>query len=349
MLENSPDGLKNGGCRTPLVSVIIPCYNCHQFVAQAIESAFEQRGSNVEVLVVDDGSTDGSAQIALSYPVRLFQQNHQGVSAARNLGIRASLGEYLVFLDSDDRLLPDAMIAGLAALKDRPECLMAVGAHNLITQSGEWATTRSKPIQLHDGYELLLRSNFIECTSSVMFRRSFFCGNPGFMPNLTGAEDYELYLRIARASPICCHNQVVSDYRQHPSSASRNSLMMLSHTLSVFSGQWPFARKSIRHMLAYLHGSISWRQKYGRQLAVEMATSTLAPQEYRTALRMLAGSYPQGMLVVLLSRILPQNVIRFALQRHLRKHASETCGTRYSRRIASSLHSPRDHWNRREL
>lgn len=324
MLDNSPDGLQNGGCQAPLVSVIIPCYNGRQFVAQAIESAFEQGYSNVEVLVVDDGSTDGSTQIALRYPVRLLEQEHQGVSAARNLGIRASLGEYLVFLDSDDRLRPGAMSAGLATLKDRPGCLMAVGAHNLITQSGDRVAVRPKPMHLRDGYELLLRSNFIECTSSVMFRRSCFNRTPGFMSNLTGAEDYELYLRVARTSPICCHNQVVSDYRQHPSSASRKSLMMLSHTLSVFSDQWPFARQSIRHMLAYFHGSLSWRRKYGRQLAMEMATSTLPPQEYRAALRMLTGSYPQGMLVVWLCRILPRNLIRSVLQRHHRNQASMT-------------------------
>jgi len=328
MPDNSPDGLQNRGCRIPLVSIIIPCYNCRQFVAQAIESAFAQGYSNVEVLVVDDGSNDGSAQIALSYPVRFFQQEHQGVSAARNLGIRASLGEYLVFLDSDDRLRPGAMIAGLATLKDRPGCLMAVGAHNLVTQSGDWVAMRPKPIRLRDGYELLLRSNFIECTSSVMFRRSCFNGTPGFMSNLTGAEDYELYLRVARTSPICCHNQVVSDYRQHPSSASRKSLMMLSHTLSVLSGQWPFARKSIRHMLAYFRGSLSWRRKYGRQLAVEMATSTLPAEEYRTALRMLTGSYPQGMLMIWLSRLLPRNLMRTVLQRYSRNHAGGSHGTR---------------------
>jgi glycosyltransferase involved in cell wall biosynthesis len=317
MLDNSSDAPVKGDCLKPLVTIVVPCYNCRQFVAEAIESTLAQRYANVEVVVVDDGSTDGTPAIVQRYPVRFVQGTHQGVSSARNLGIRASLGEYLVFLDSDDRLLPDAVEAGLTALERNPLCAMAVGAHNLITQSGEWIATRPKPLRLRDGYELLLRSNFIECTSSVLFRRSCFGDNAGFSPSLTGAEDYDLYLRVARHSPICCHGQVVSEYRLHPCSASRKSRMMLTNTLAVVAEQWPFARKSLRYGMAYFCGSLFWRRKYGRQLTVEMAMSELqlSPQEDRAAWRLLARSYPQGMLVVLISRMLPKNLVRYMLQR----------------------------------
>jgi len=222
-----------------------------------------------------------------------------------------------VFLDSDDRLLPNAVSAGVAALDQNPLCVMAVGPHRLITQFGKCIATRSKPCPLHDGYELLLRSNFIECTSSALIRRSCFRQHSGFKPSLGGAEDYDFYLRVARNSPICCHRQVVSEYRLHPSSASRKSIMMLTQTLAVFSEQWPFARKSLRRMAAYLYGSLFWRRKYGRQLTVEMVTSgsEFPPQEAKIAWRLLARSYPQGILVVLISRMLPKNLVRFMLQR----------------------------------
>jgi len=308
----------NGGSPDALVSIIVPCYNCRKFLAESIESALAQSHANIEVIVVDDGSTDGTSAIAQSYPVRFIQGTHRGVSAARNLGIRASVGEFLLFLDSDDRLPPDAVAAGLAALQQNPNCGMAVGAHNLITQSGEWIATRQKPIPIRDGYQLLLRSNFIECTSSVILRRACFPESIFFRPSLNGAEDYDLYLRLAQLSPVCSHSQVVSEYRLHSSNASRNSRMMLSHTLAVISEQRPFALKSMRYFMAYLYGSLFWRRKYGRQLTVEMAMSDfeLPPHEGISAWSLLARSYPLGIPVVLISRMLPKSLVRSLFRRN---------------------------------
>lgn len=306
-----------GNERLQLVSIIIPCYNCRKFIGEAIESALGQSYRSVEVIVVDDGSSDGTAEIVSDYPVKLVRERHQGVSEARNRGIDASSGEYLVFLDSDDRLLPEAAETGLKALDTNPMCGMAVGAHNIMSHCGEWIATRYKPTELKDGYELLLRSNFIECTSSVMFRRSCFRENQGFRQTLKGAEDYELYLRTARAAPVCCHSNVVSEYRLHSANASHDSRLMLSHTVAVLAEQWPFARKSVRYRWAYLRGAMFWRRKYGRQLTREMATqeSKWLPQEERAAWGLLVRTYPQGLLVVLLSRILPRSLMRFLLLR----------------------------------
>jgi glycosyltransferase involved in cell wall biosynthesis len=307
----------SGNSSKPLVSIIIPCYNCRKFLREAIESALAQSYSNVEVVVVDDGSTDETPAILQSYPAKFVQQTHQGVSAARNHGIRASSGEYLVFMDCDDLLLPDAVATGLATLEKNPNCGMVVGAHNLIKQSGEWIATRYKPDQLRDGYELLLRSNFIECTASVIFRRSCFNDKTSFRPRLGGAEDYDVYLRLARAVPMCCHNQIVAAYRVHSSNASRNSRMMLRDTITVHSEQWPLVWRSLRYVSAYFYGSMFWRRKYGRQLTVEMAVSEskLPSNEGRAAWRLLARAYPAGVLIVLISRMLPKNLVRYMLQR----------------------------------
>lgn len=301
----------------PLVSIIIPCYNGRRFVGEAIESALAQSYRHIEVVVVDDGSTDGSAELIKTYPVLFVQGPHQGVSVARNLGIAASHGEFLVFLDSDDCLKPNAVAAGLGSLEKNPGSAMAIGAHNITSHNGQQIVTRRKPCKIQNGYELLLRSNFIECTSSVMFRRSSIKGNDAFRPGLGGAEDYELYLRLARDAEMCCHNQIVTEYRLHDASASRKSAMMLSDTLTVFAEQWPFARKSLRHMWSFLHGSLFWRRKYGRQLTVEMAMSEpgLPAQERRTAWQLLARSYPFGILVVLASRVLPRSLVKSVLHR----------------------------------
>lgn len=321
MSENRYGGPGDSSALKPRVSIVIPCYNCHTFVSESIESALGQSYGNVEVVVVDDGSTDVTPQIAQSYPVRFVQGTHQGVSAARNLGIRASTGEYLMFLDCDDRLLPDAVALGLAVLAQNPTCAIAVGAHNLITQSGDLIATRHKPAELRDGYESLLYSNFIECTASVLFRRWCFNGDIRFRRSLHGAEDYEVYLRVARLAPICCHDRTVAEYRIHSSNSSRNSKMMLSHTLDVVAEQWPFARKSFRHMLACLRGSLTWRRKYGRQLTAEMIVSGGERPLWkdREAWRLLATSYPLGIPMVLIARMLPRGVSQAALQRAKRR------------------------------
>ena len=92
----------------PLVSVVIPCFNQAHFLVEAIESVRDQIYSNVELVVVDDGSADNSFEVAGRYPdIRRLRQSNRGVAAARNLGFAESRGTLVVFLDADDRLLPE--------------------------------------------------------------------------------------------------------------------------------------------------------------------------------------------------------------------------------------------------
>src|SRR5437870_3797289 len=93
-----------------LVTVVIPCYNNASFLHDAIQSVLSQTYRRTELIVVDDGSSDDTSDVASSYPVtRLIRQPNQGVSAARNAGLSQASGDYVVFLDADDRLLPDAV------------------------------------------------------------------------------------------------------------------------------------------------------------------------------------------------------------------------------------------------
>src|SRR4051812_38436284 len=106
-----------------LVSIVIPCYNQAHFLPEAINSVRSQTYSHTEVIVVDDGSIDNASEVARAYPeVHCITQRNHGLSAARNTGLRNSKGSFLVFLDADDRLLPNAIEAGYASLKSHPEC-----------------------------------------------------------------------------------------------------------------------------------------------------------------------------------------------------------------------------------
>ncbi len=105
----------------PLVSVIVPVYNGERFLAQALDSVFAQDYRPLEVIVVDDGSTDRTAQIAQAYDVRYIHQPNQGHGMAKNVGVRAARGEYLAFIDADDLWEPRKLSLQVALLQRQPE------------------------------------------------------------------------------------------------------------------------------------------------------------------------------------------------------------------------------------
>src|SRR5918994_3621037 len=120
--RDSHDFRGEQGTGAALVTVVIPCYNQAHFLGEAIESVLSQSYPNFEILVVDDGSTDDTSEVAGRYPqqVRLIRQENRGLAGARNTGIGHARGEYLVFLDADDRLLPEALEAGGGGVEAPP-------------------------------------------------------------------------------------------------------------------------------------------------------------------------------------------------------------------------------------
>jgi glycosyltransferase involved in cell wall biosynthesis len=291
----------------PLVSIIIPCYNGEAFLKEAIESALAQSYRQVEVIVVDDGSTDSSSEIAQRLPVRYIRQSNRGLTASRNLGVWESRGSYIIFLDADDRLKPEAIETGLRVLAERPDCAMAVGDHLFVSKDGSHLADSRKDCLITSHYEALLRSNFIEMISSVLFRRCVLDEVGGFDTGLRVAEDYDLYLRIAREYPICCHSTVVAEYRMHQTNTSHNSELMLAMTLQVLRSQARYIRSDARRLFAFLDGLRTWRRQYGRQLASELAHSfsSLTVPQLRRKLLLLLNHYPQGLMMLLLLRIMP--------------------------------------------
>jgi len=292
----------------PLVSIIIPCYNGEPYLQEAIESSLSQTYQHVEVVVIDDGSTDSSSVIAEKYPIRYIRQENRGLTASRNRGIRESRGSYIVFLDADDRLKPEAIETGLRVLAENPDCSITVGDHLFISEDGSQLANSRKTCLQKSHYEALLRSNFVEMISSVLFRRSVLEEVGGFDTRLRVAEDYDLYLRIARDYAICCHSAVVAEYRLHQTNVSRNSELMLTTTLQVLGRHARYIRGNARQILAFLEGVRTWRKQYGRQLATELARSscTLHAGNLRRKLLLLLEHYPQGFILLLLLRLMPE-------------------------------------------
>ena len=252
-----------------LISVVIVCYNQARYLRDAIESVRAQSYQGAEILLVDDGSTDQTSEIAQEYPqVRFIRQNNRGLSAARNAGLHRSRGRYVVFLDADDRLLPNALDAGLAVFHEQPGSGFVFGAHRNIFDDGSTApTTLSEPVE-QEYYWHLLQSNYIGMHATVMYSREAIELAGGFNERLRACEDYEMYLRIARRRPVRRHGAVVAEYRQHDTNMSRDHAFMLRSALAVLRDERKRTSDS-RHRYALRLGMSVWKEYYGALLLEE--------------------------------------------------------------------------------
>jgi glycosyltransferase involved in cell wall biosynthesis len=274
------------GAGVPLVSVVIPCWNQAHYLGEAIESVLAQRYPRLELVVVDDGSWDNSSEIAARYPgVRRVRQPNRGVAAARNHGLAESEGEYVVFLDADDRLLPRAIEIGVERLAANPEAAFAAGMPRDIGGDGRVVREARQPLVSRDHYLKLLEECFIWSGSSLVYRREPLQAVGGFNEERVAADDYELYLKLARAFPVVCHEEVVTEYRRHGSNTTRNAGLVLSSQIQVLNGQ----RRSLRsaeERSARRLGIRNTRAQQGEAL-VERVANAWRRREWSVVLRNL--------------------------------------------------------------
>ena len=293
--------------RSPLVSVVIICYNHGRYLAEAIESVLAQTIGDVEVIVVDDGSIDDTPAVAARYPsIRYLRQRNQGMSAARNAGLRASRGRYVSFLDADDRLLPEALAAGAACLGEHPECAFVSGHYRMITADGEPIPTDPPPDVREGHYRVLLERNYIGMHATVLFRKEALESVSGFDRSMRACDDYEIYLRIAREKPVYCHDRTVAEYRWHGANTSLNWRLMLRSTLRPLRAQWRHAKGNVELEAAYRRGLLHWERRYGRPLLAETLAGLRNPKKWISAglgLGTLLRHYPRAIWDHLVDRI----------------------------------------------
>jgi glycosyltransferase involved in cell wall biosynthesis len=253
-----------------LVSVVIPCYNHAQFLAQAIESVLAQSYSNFEIIVVDDGSTDNTEEVATRYSsVRYVYQENAGLSSARNVGLQQSRGEFLVFLDADDRLLPHALETGVSCIQQHPECAFVSGYCRVIDSNGAILPSPKQFCIEREHYLKLLRGgSYIWCPATVFYQRQIFDFVHGFDVALSPVADYDLYLRITRDFPVYSHNHMIAEYRQHSFNMSRDVSVMERAALAAHSAQWDFVKANSSYREAYDAGTQFWQNDYPFQQMV---------------------------------------------------------------------------------
>jgi glycosyltransferase involved in cell wall biosynthesis len=204
------------------VTVIIPTYNRRKMVQEAIHSVLQQKYRDFELIVIDDGSTDGTAEAIRDLPgVRYLFQSNQGVSAARNRGVREGRGELVAFLDSDDLWLPQKLEVQVAFMRVHPE-VQICQTDEIWLRNGVRVNPRNK--HRKPSGDIFARSLelCLVSPSAVMMRRDFFARMGGFDEALPPCEDYDLWLRVAAEEPVpLIQKPLITKRGGHPDQLSR--------------------------------------------------------------------------------------------------------------------------------
>lgn len=246
-----------------LVSVIMPAYNAAPYIAEAIRSVLDQNYPDIELIVVDDGSQDGTPEIARGFGerVRLFERPNGGPAAARNFGFSVARGEFIAFLDADDLWLPGKLASQVAHLRAHPEIGVVFG--KFLRWYGRADGRFDAPPAPQDDstggaivsdqsgwiYTELLFDNIVHIITAVI-RREVLDIVGGFDETLRTGEDYDFWLRVSRRVRADKLNRTLAWYRMHPQSITRiprsenNELRVLRKALEDYGPTGPDGRRA---------------------------------------------------------------------------------------------------------
>ena len=268
------------------VSIIIPCYNNAAFVGEAIKSALSQTVPDIEVIVIDDGSTDGSADVIRAFPeVTFISQLNSGVSTARNNGAKAATGSFLVFLDADDRLAPVAIQAHLRAFAENEQRVFVFGVCDIIDEQGRILKSHRQNAGICDYWDILL--GITPNPSQCMLRRTEFDRAGGFDASLAYGEDWECFLRVSRTGESYCHGLVVADYRKHGTQSTRNPSKLLSNMLDILDDHCRKFARSKEEKHKFQEARVHYTRLFGKWIPGEVVRH-LQNGRYSSAFRGLS-------------------------------------------------------------
>ncbi|MBL1265000.1 glycosyltransferase family 2 protein [Methylomicrobium sp. RS1] len=229
------------------ISAIIPAYNSAEFIADAVRSILMQTHPVLEIIVVDDGSTDATAEIVVNLPgpIKYIKQQNQGPSAARNTGIKAAGGDWIAFLDADDQWTTDKIEKQINLLKTYPSLALIAGdmteidhEDRIITQSVLAKHNLLEKFQHLNGKAIpnalseLVTKNFIP-TGTVLVNKTTLIEAGLFNQTIRFGEDLELWARIATKYPISCIPEILMLRRQHGNNATQMTAALLDDLVKV--------------------------------------------------------------------------------------------------------------------
>jgi len=227
----------------PRVSIVMPAFNAERYIAEALRSVEAQTMRDLEVVIVDDGSTDGTIDEVNRFSDRLditlLRQSNAGPSAARNNGIRHARADYCAFLDADDIMLPELLETHCALLDADPEVGMVISDITTFDEAGvrhqarwNFAGRPREPV-----LDELAVENFVT-TSAVVARRKCVMEVGMFPEDRRQAEDYQLWLRLAARWKLVVVDRPLVRYRYAPSSLSADKLLTSRAAIEVVEAFW---------------------------------------------------------------------------------------------------------------
>jgi glycosyltransferase involved in cell wall biosynthesis len=212
-------------------TVVVPAFNRADFLAETLESALAQTVPPLEIIVVDDASTDGTADVASRFPVTLIEhEKNRGNSDARNTGISQARGEFVAFLDSDDLWAPEHLEYTYDLLKSYPDADLAFTGTKSFGERSAVRPEVIEPFSPRNCYWDLIAGCFVPI-QSVVVRRAVFESTGMFESGRRIVEDYEWFLRLSRRSLFVSSDIVTAEYRIHPGQLSKS-------TRSMIFGDW---------------------------------------------------------------------------------------------------------------
>jgi glycosyltransferase involved in cell wall biosynthesis len=242
----------------PLVSVVLPAYNAGRYIGEALESVAAQRGPfRTEIIVVDDGSTDDTRAQAGRFPdVHLIEQRNAGPSAARNRGIAAARGEYVAFLDADDRWSEGKLAAQMAVFRAHPTLGLVFGDCRRFGEQGPFPQTFFEeaglgpdffgdPVLVRDPYAKLFTLNYIP-TGAAVVRRQALATSGVFDESMRYVEDMDLWFRIAMHFGLGYTTHLCELKRQHGENVSNDTRVMDLAYFEVIAKQRRLYGKEIK-------------------------------------------------------------------------------------------------------
>ena len=218
---------------SPLVSIILPTYNCAAFLSHSIGTILSQTYNSYEIIVIDDGSTDNTKEVLYPFMQRIKyirSEQNKGLPTARNIGILPAQGKYIAFIDADDLWLPEKLQTDIEYFETHPEVSMVYSKHINIDEKGDDLGGNTKK-QLPSGNiftQLFSEQNFI-ITSSVVVRKEVFETTGLFDEQLFNCQDWDMWLRIAFHFKVAGINKPLVKYRHNPHSLSKNRNNVLKY------------------------------------------------------------------------------------------------------------------------
>jgi GT2 family glycosyltransferase len=256
-----------------LISFVIPAFNQDSYVSRAIDSALAQSHTPVEVIVVDDGSTDGTAKVLSTYKERpnvtLIRQPNAGLSAARNRGLASSRGEFICFLDADDYLAPAFAAKLQTPLLEDPGVAFAYCDLQRVDRFGDpvddYSVASARRTLNGDLFESLIIGGYFT-PNTVLLRRPVLDALGGFDLELGGHADYDLWLRIAGAGHRAAFvSERLAFYRMHPASMSQDAdhmrqtrVLALDKATRRSPARMAAALSAVQDLAVDLHAANGW-------------------------------------------------------------------------------------------